>query len=209
MEPARIRVLLVDDHPIVREGLRALITVRGDIEVVGEASSGEAAVAQFASLRPDVTIMDLRLPGVTGVQAIARIRLLAPSARVVAFTSYGGEAEVQAAMRAGAIACLLKGAPGVEVIEAIRAAASGRRYLSAEAATRLQAAADDQALTPREIDVLALMATGMRNHEIAARLGLALSTVKVHVNRILEKLNVRDRTEAVVVAAQRGIIQLP
>lgn len=206
--PSRIRVLVVDDHPVVREGLRAVLELRADCEVVGEAGDGQAAIASYERLRPDVLIVDIRLPVLGGIEAIAAIRQRDPGARIIAITSYGGDAEIRRALDAGALGLLLKGASGDEVVEAVRHVHAGRPYLAADASDELRAGSDSPGLTRRESDVLALMADGLRNHEIAAHLGLSLGTVKVHVNRILEKLDAVDRTEAVTRALRRGLIAL-
>lgn len=206
---ARIRVFVVDDHPVVREGLRAVLELRADCEVVGEAADGRAAIEGYDRLRPDVAIIDIRLPVIGGIEAIAAIRTRDPSARILAITSYGGDAEMRRALDAGAIGLLLKGAPGDEVVEAVRRVAGGRPYIAPDVSDELRSADGTPSLTRRESDVLALMAEGLRNQEIATSLGLSLGTVKVHVNRILEKLDAVDRTEAVTRAIRRGLIALP
>jgi DNA-binding NarL/FixJ family response regulator len=205
--PARIRVLVVDDHPVVREGLRAVLELR-ECTVVGEAADGRTAVEAFARLRPDVAIVDIRLPGLGGIDAIAAIRRMDPDARLIAITSFGGDAEMRRALDAGALGLLLKGATGGEMAEAVRRVHAGRPYVAAEVSEELRAASGTPALTRREGDVLALLADGLRNQEIADRLGLSVGTVKVHVNRILEKLDAVDRTEAVTRALRRGLIAL-
>ena len=205
---ARIRVFVVDDHPVVREGLRAVLELRADCEVVGEAADGRAAIEGYDRLRPDVAIIDIRLPVIGGIEAIAAIRTRDPSARILAITSYGGDAEMRRALDAGAIGLLLKGAPGDEVVEAVRRVAGGRPYIAPDVSDELRSADGTPSLTRRESDVLALMAEGLRNQEIATSLGLSLGTVKVHVNRILEKLDAVDRTEAVTRAIRRGLIAL-
>jgi DNA-binding NarL/FixJ family response regulator len=205
---ARIRVFVVDDHPVVREGLRAVLELGADCDVGGEAADGRAAIEGYDRLRPDVIIVDIRLPIVGGIEAIAAIRRIDPEARIIAITSYGGDAEIRRALDAGALGLLLKGASGEEVVDAVRRVHSGRPYIAADASDELRAGSDSPSLTRRESDVLRLMAEGLRNHEIAANLGLSLGTVKVHVNRILEKLDAVDRTEAVTRALRRGLIVL-
>ena len=195
---ARIRVFVV----------RAVLELRADCEVVGEAADGRAAIEGYDRLRPDVAIIDIRLPVIGGIEAIAAIRTRDPSARILAITSYGGDAEMRRALDAGAIGLLLKGAPGDEVVEAVRRVAGGRPYIAPDVSDELRSAAGTPRLPPRESDVLALMAEGLRNQEIATSLGLSLGTVKVHVNRILEKLDAVDRTEAVTRAIRRGLIAL-
>jgi DNA-binding NarL/FixJ family response regulator len=206
--PQRIRVFLVDDHPVVLEGLRAVLEVRADCEVVGEAADGQAAVEGYQRLRPDISIVDIRLPIVGGIEAITAIRRLDPQARIIAITSYGGDVELRRALDAGAMGLLLKGASGPELVEAVRRVHAGRAYIAADASDELRSGGDSPGLTRRESDVLRLMADGLRNQEIASSLGLSLGTVKVHVNRVLEKLDAVDRTEAVTRALRRGLIAL-
>ncbi len=203
-----IRVLVVDDHPVVREGLRAVLALRPDCAVVGEATDGEAALASYERTRPDVVIMDLRLPGMGGAQAIATLCRRDPRARIIALTSFGGDAELQQALDSGAAGVLLKGASGEEVVDAVRRVYGGQRYLAQDVQQEISSGQALPTLTPREIEVLGLVAEGLRNREIANCLGLSLSTVKAHVNSILEKLDAQDRTEAVTRALRRGLISL-
>lgn len=203
-----IGVLIVDDHPVVREGLRAVLELRADCRVVGEAADGRAGVDAYARLRPDVVIIDLRLPVMSGIDAIAAIRAMHVDARIIALTSFGGDIGLQRALDAGASGLLLKGASGEEVVKAVRAVGAGHTFVASDAAEELRGGQDAPSLTARERDVLSLMAEGLRNQEIAARLGLSLGTVKVHVNRILEKMDAEDRTEAVMTALRRGVISL-
>lgn len=204
-----IRLLIVDDHPVVRDGLVAILHQgEPDLEVVGEAGDGREAVAAWRTLRPTVTIMDLQLPGLTGVEAIQAIRREDPEARVLVLTTFDGDADIQRALEAGARGYLLKSVRRATLIEAVRAVASGQRYLPPATAARLVEAMESERLTPRELDVLKLLAQGQRNREIADALGLAEPTVKIHVNNLLRKLQVKDRTEAAVVALRRGIIHL-
>lgn len=209
MTPPRTRVLIVDDHPVVREGLRAVLDLRPDCEVVGEAADGEAALVDYARLQPDVVVMDLRLPGASGIATIQELRRRDPKARVLVLTSFGGDAEIQRALDAGALGVVLKGAPSREVAEAIRRVHGGELSISEDARAELRSGEGLSALTRRELEVLALVAEGLRNREIADELGLSPSTVKVHVNKILEKLEAQDRTEAVTRALRRGLIALP
>ena len=168
----KIRVFIVDDHPVVREGLRAVLELRADCEVVGEAANGRAAIDGYDRHRPDVIIMDLRLPVLGGIEAIEAIRRLDPQARIIAITSYGGDVEIRRAIDAGALGLLLKGASGDELAEAVRRVHDGRPYIAADAADELRGGEDAPSLTRRETEVLRLMAEGLRNHEIAASLGV-------------------------------------
>jgi DNA-binding NarL/FixJ family response regulator len=207
--PTPIRVLVIDDHPVVREGLRTILELNADCLVVGEAADGRAGIADYERIRPDIAIVDIRLPSLSGIETIKAIKRIDEGARIIAITSYGGDAEMRQAMDAGALGLLLKGASGGEVVAAVHRVVTGQRYIAANVADELQAAGGAPNLTQRESDVLKLMAEGLRNHEIAERLGLSLSTVKVHVNHILEKLGAIDRTEAVTRALRRGLIVLP
>jgi DNA-binding NarL/FixJ family response regulator len=206
---ARIRILVVGSQPVVREGLRALLGQRPGCEVAGEAGDGERALARYRTLRPDVVIVDLGLAGAgAAAAAIAALRALDPEARVVALTAGGGDAEVRRALEAGAAGVLLKEASGSEMAEAVRRVHAGRAYLAPELERELQQARHLPALTAREVEVLGLLAEGLRNQQIARSLRLSPNTVKVHVNRILEKLGAQDRTEAVTRALRRGVIVL-
>jgi two-component system NarL family response regulator len=205
----RIRLLIVDDHPVVRDGLVSILHEgEPDLEVVGEAGDGKEAVAAWRTLRPTVTIMDLQLPGQTGVEAIKAIRREDPDARVLVLTTFDGDADIQRALEAVARGYLLKSVRRAILIEAVRAVASGLRYLPPATAARLVEAMESERLTARELDVLKLLAQGQRNREIAEALGLAEPTVKIHVNNLLRKLQAKDRTEATVIALKRGLIHL-
>lgn len=203
----RIRLLIVDDHPVVRDGLVSILHEgEPDLEVIGEAGDGKEAVVAWRNLRPTVTIMDLQLPGQSGVEAILAIRREDPDARVLVLTTFDGDADIQRALEAGARGYLLKSERRATLIEAVRAVAAGRRYLPPATAARLVDAMESERLTPRELDVLKLLAEGQRNREIADVLGLAEPTVKIHVNNLLRKLQAKDRTEAAVIALRRGLI---
>lgn len=204
-----IRMLIVDDHPVVRDGLVAILHQgEPDLEVVGEAGDGLDAVQAWRTLRPTVTIMDLQLPGQTGLEAIKAIRREDPGARILVLTTFEGDADIHHALEAGARGYLLKSVRRATLIEAVRAVAAGLRYLPPATAARLVDAMDAEKLTARELDVLKLLAKGERNREIADALGLAEPTVKIHVNNLLRKLEVKDRTEAAMVALRRGLIHL-
>lgn len=203
-----IRVLTADDHPVVRAGVAAMIANEPDIDVVAEASDGAQAVGLFAAHRPDVVLMDLRMPGMDGVAAIRAIMTSHPGARIVALTSYEGDADIYRALDAGACGYLLKDMLGTEVIRAVRMAAAGKRVIPHEVAGRLAEFTPRVDLTSREVEVLRLAAKGLRNRDIARAIGRTEATVKVHLKHVMAKLDVEDRTEAVTQALQRGIIHL-
>jgi len=204
-----IRVLLAEDHEVVRDGLAAIIDYQADMTVVGHACNGEEAVERFAELQPDITLMDLRMPGMGGAPAIEAIRKKFGDARIIVLTTYDGDENIYRALKAGARGYLLKDSGKDDLLSAIRAVHEGRSYVPPEIATRLVTRAQAGApLTTREIEVLQLMAEGKSNKEIGAALFISEGTVKTHVNSIHEKLSVSDRTEAVIVALKRGIIHL-
>ncbi len=207
--PRQIRILLVDDHAIVRSGLSAMFARYPELAVVGEASDGETAVKDYARLRPDVTLMDLALPGLDGWQAIAEIRKSEPNARIIAISAFAGDQDVQRAIKAGARGYLLKDADEDEIVGAIRTVHQGLRWVTREIGELLAAGADFEPLSAREIQVLQLIAEGRTNKEIAGECGVVESTVKGHVVKILSKLGVDDRTAAVTLAIGRGVIRLP
>jgi DNA-binding NarL/FixJ family response regulator len=205
----RIRLLIVDDHPVVRDGLVSILHEgEPDLEVIGEAGDGKEAVIAWRNLRPTVTIMDLQLPGQSGVEAVQAIRREDPDARILVLTTFDGDADIQRALEAGARGYLLKSVRRATLIEAVRAVAAGPRSLPPATAARLVEAMESERLTPRELDVLKLLGEGQRNREIAEALGLAEPTVKIHVNNLLRKLEAKDRTEATVIALKRGLIHL-
>jgi len=204
-----IRVLVVDDHPVVREGLAALIERRSDMTVVGEAANGQEAVAGYRRLLPDITLMDLRMPILGGVEAISAIRQDFPAARIIVLTTYDGDADIYRGLQAGARAYLLKDAPREELLDAIRSVHAGQTRIPPAVAARLaERAMGGPALSPRELEVLAQIVAGRSNKEIGQALAIGEGTVKAHVNSILGKLGVADRTQAVTVALQRGIVHL-
>ncbi len=203
-----IRLLIVDDHPMLREGVAAVIEMQPDMVVVGEARDGEEAIARFEELHPDVTLMDLRMPGLGGVAAIETIRSRHPKARIIVLTTYAGDAQALHALRAGAQGYLLKSGMRTELLEAIRSVHSGRRHLDQDIAAGIAMHAVDETLSSREIAILQLIAGGNANKEIARQLSLSEDTVKSHIKNIFAKLYVNDRTHAVTVAARRGIIDL-
>jgi two-component system, NarL family, response regulator len=203
-----IRVLMADDHPVVRAGIRALIANEPDMAVVAEAGDGAEVVALFDSLAPDVVLMDLRMPRQDGVASIRAIVAAHPDARIIALTSFDGDADIYRALDAGACGYLIKDTLGDEVVGAVRAAASGKRVIPPRVASRLAEFVPRADLTPREQEVLELAAKGLRNRDIALAIGRSDETVKVHLKHIMAKLGVTDRTEAVTIALQRGIIHL-
>jgi DNA-binding NarL/FixJ family response regulator len=203
-----IRVLTVDDHPLLREGVAVLIDTQSDMQLIGEASNGHEALEQFRTHHPDITLMDLQMPEVSGIDAISAIRGEFPDARIIVLTTYAGDFQISRALKAGARGYLLKGMLRQELLETIRAVHAGQRRLSSEAAAEIAEHATDDVLTPREIDVLRLIAKGNANKEIAGQLSLNEETVKGHVKNILAKLGVHDRTHAVTIGLKRGIIDL-
>lgn len=208
-EAVRIRVVLVDDHPVVRFGLAAIINLQPDMVVAGEAGSGEEALEVCARQPADVVLMDLRLPGLSGVETISRLRLSLPDLRFIVLTTYDGDEDIRKALDAGAQAYLLKAMSHGEVTNAIRRVHSGLRCIPETVSRRLAERPPHSDLSHREIEVLELIAKGLSNREIGGKLGIAEATVKWHVNSILGRLNVADRTEAIMAALQRGILHLP
>lgn len=198
----------MDDHALLRRGIRALLGAETDIEIVGEASNGREAVAEFRKVRPDVTLMDLQMPDMNGIEAIMAIRGEFPEARIVVLTTYSGDVQVARALKAGARAYLLKGNVNRDLLATIRAVHAGQKRIAPEVASGLAEHTGDEALTEREIGILRLVAAGNANKEIAAQLNLAEDTVKRHVTNILSKLGANDRTHAVTIGLKRGIIEL-
>jgi len=202
-----IRVLIADDHAVVRQGLRTYLELQDDIEVVGEAADGSAAVAAAGELGPDVVLLDLVMPGADGLAALGALQAAAPATRVVVLTSFGDDERVFAALRAGAAGFLLKDVEPAELVRGIRTAFAGQAALSPAVATRVvEAVAHSDELTPRERDVLRLIARGQSNKRIALELGMAEKTVKTHVSHVLAKLGVADRTQAALYAVRTGLV---
>jgi DNA-binding NarL/FixJ family response regulator len=208
MDPIRIRIMAVDDHPLIRSGLRAVIASEPDMEMVGEAANGEEAIDRYREERPDVVLMDLRMPVMDGLAATLAILREFPDAKIVALTTYEGDEDIHRALSAGARGYLLKDMMRSQLLQVIRTVQKGQRAIPAAIAARLAEYTPRIELTPRELEVLQLMAKGFSNPEIATTLGRTESTMKVHVSNILQKLQATDRTEAVTVAIQRGILHL-
>jgi len=205
---AGIRILTVDDHQLLREGIAAVLEGQEDMTLVGEAGSGREAIESFRQLRPDVTLMDLRMPDMSGIEAITAIRAEFPNARIIVLTTYTGDVQAAAALRAGAAGYLLKNLVRKELIETIRAVHVGKRRVPPEIATEIAEHVADDALTERELEVLRAVAAGKSNKLIAAELDISEGTVKTHMKSILPKLDASDRTHAVMIALKRGILDL-
>ena len=205
---SRIRILAVDDHQVLRDGLAAMIGAERDMVLVGEAETGKQGIALFEQLRPDVTLMDLRLADMNGIDAISAIRSVHPDARIIVLTTYLGDVQALRALKAGAMGYLMKATLRRDLLDTIRAVHLGQRRLPAEVASELAQHATDDALTEREIDVLKLVAKGCSNKVVANRLAISEDTVKGHVRNILAKLNASDRTHAVTIAVKRGFFDL-
>jgi DNA-binding NarL/FixJ family response regulator len=205
---ARIKILVVDDHPIMRVGIAAIINARTDMVTVAQAGTGEEAIEQYERHRPDITLMDLRLPGISGVDAIRTIRKSYPKACFVVLTTYEGDEDIYQALEAGARAYIIKGMPHEALVDALRRVHSGGRFLPSPVSAVLAARTPDSDLSSREREVLQLLARGESNKTIAAHLGITEATVKCHVSVILMRLQVEDRTQAVVAALQRGLVHL-
>lgn len=203
-----IRILTVDDHQLLREGIAAVLDSQEDMKLVGQASDGREAIESFRSLRPDVTLMDLRMPDMNGIEAIAAIRSEFPDARIIVLTTYAGDVQASAALKAGASGYLLKNLVRKELIETIRVVHSGKRRVLSEVATGIAEHVADDALSEREVEVLRRVAAGKSNKLIAAELSITEGTVKTHMKSILPKLDASDRTHAVMIALKRGILDL-
>ena len=205
---ARIRIMSVDDHPLVREGIVAMINGQPDMEVVAQASTGGETIDCFSKYKPDITLMDLRLPDMSGIDAVIALRTSFPEARIIMLTTFDGGAEIQKALSAGARSYVLKTMPAKEIAEVIRRVHAGKKHIPTEVATHLAEHLGDDPLTDREVEVLRLVMAGNRNRDIANRLFISEETVKAHMKNILSKLGANDRTHAVTIALKRGIIEI-
>ena len=203
-----IRILTADDHPVLRYGIATLVGAEPDMELVAQASTGQEAIEQFRLHQPDVTLMDLQMPGMNGIEAMIGIRSEFPNARIVLLTTYAGDVQVTRALKAGARAYILKGRLAGELLETIRAVHAGQKRITPQVAAELAEHAGESGLTEREMEVLRLIAAGNANKEIAAQLSISEETVKSRVSNILSKLGANDRTHAVTIALKRGIIEL-
>lgn len=208
MNDLKIRVLVVDDHPVLRDGVAAILENQADMVMVGEARDGREAVEQFRALRPDVVLMDLQMPGMNGVEAIAQIRADHPAAKIIVLTTYSGDVQAVRALKAGAVGYLLKSGLRTELIDAIHDVHRGQRHVHRDVAEGIALHVVDEPLSEREVAILRQVADGKANKQVAAELGLSEETVKGHLKSIFFKLGVADRTHAVTVAARRGIIEL-
>jgi DNA-binding NarL/FixJ family response regulator len=208
MADTKIRVLVVDDHPVLRDGVAAILENQTDMVMVGEARNGSEAIERVAELRPDVTLMDLQMPGMNGVDAIGAIRARNPQARIIVLTTYAGDAQAVRALKAGAVGYLLKSSLRTELIDAIRDVHRGQRHVDRDIADEIALHVGDEPLSEREVAILRFVAIGQANKQIASQLGLSEETIKGHLKNIFSKLDVADRTHAVTVAARRGIIEL-
>lgn len=206
--PTPIRLLVVDDHPLMREGIAAVLQRQGDMALAGEASDGAEAIEAYRRLQPDVTLMDLQMPGMDGLEAIMTLRSEFPASRLLVLTTYQGDAQAWRALKAGAVGYLLKSTLRTELLDAVRTVHAGGRWILPEVAQALARHAGQEMLTEREVDVLQRVASGLSNREVAQTLSLTEDAIKARLKGIMAKLGARDRTHAVTIALQRGLIRL-
>jgi DNA-binding NarL/FixJ family response regulator len=208
IQPAKIAVMSVDDHPLLREGIGSIIASQPDMHMMAQAATGREAIQLYRTKLPDVVLMDLRLPDMSGIDALLAIRNEFPQARIVILTTFEGDVEIKRALAAGARGYVLKSMPPSELMDVIRQVNAGKKYVPPEVAAQLAEHMGEESLTSREIEVLSRLAGGNRNRDIAAILGISEETVKVHVKHIMDKLGASDRTQAIAIAVRRGIIQI-